>query len=73
MNVLLSRARRQLVLIGSLEFLRESSRFAKKSSDDELAFVLKFLETLQWLRGQRTPRNVPAATVVRPADVGIAT
>ena len=73
MNVLLSRARRQLVLIGSLEFLRESSRFAKKSADDELAFVLKFLETLEWLRRERTPRGVSAAAVVRVADTGIAT
>ena len=72
MNVLLSRARRQLVLIGSLEFLRESSRFAKKSADDELQFVLKFLATLDWLRGEQTPRGVPSATVLRSADLGIA-
>jgi hypothetical protein len=73
MNVLLSRARQQLVLIGSLEFLHESSRFARKSTDDELAFVLKFLETLEWLRGEQATRGVPAAAVVSPADVGIAT
>ena len=72
MNVLLSRARQQLVLVGSLEFLRESSRHAKKSPDDELEFILTFLETLDWLRGQKTALGVPMASVVRPAEVGIA-
>jgi hypothetical protein len=72
MNVLLSRARQQLVLVGSLEFLRESSRHAKKSSEDELAFILTFLETLDWLRGQKTPRGAAMAAVVRPAELDIA-
>jgi hypothetical protein len=72
MNVLLSRARQQLVLVGSLEFLRESSRHAKKSSDDDLAFILTFLETLDWLRGHKTALGVTMAAVVRPAEAGIA-
>jgi hypothetical protein len=72
MNVLLSRARQQLVLVGSLEFLQESSRHAKKSSDDELAFIFTFLETLDWLSGQKTSLGTAMATVVRPVDLGIA-
>jgi hypothetical protein len=71
MNVLLSRARQQLVLIGSLEFLRESTRFASKSDDDELAFVLRFLDTLKSLQEQQTSRGVPAATVIPAIDLGI--
>ena len=72
MNVLLSRARQQLVLVGSLEFLRESSRHSKKSPDDELAFVLTFLETLDWLRDHKTPLGFAMAAVASPAEVGIA-
>jgi hypothetical protein len=71
MNVLLSRARQQLVLVGSLEFLRESTRFASRSEDDELAFVLTFLETLKWLQGQKTPRGVTAASIIPAANLGI--
>ena len=71
MNVLLSRARQQLVLVGSLEFLRESTRYASTSGDDELAFVRRFLDTLEWLRERQTPRGAPAATVIAPADLGV--
>ena len=71
MNVLLSRARQQLVLVGSLEFLRESTRYASTSEDDELAFVRRFLDTLKWLQEQKTPRGAPAATVIAAVDLGM--
>ena len=69
MNVLLSRGRQQLVLAGSLEFLRESSRHATKDPKDELSFVVTFLETIEALRKQQAQRGGPAATIITPAEL----
>ncbi|WP_454618613.1 DEAD/DEAH box helicase [Bradyrhizobium cenepequi] len=69
MNVLLSRGRQQLVLVGSLEFLRESSRHATKDPKDELSFVVTFLETIEALRKQQAQRGGPAATIITPAEL----
>lgn len=69
MNVLMSRARQQLVLVGSLEFLRESSRHATKNPNDELSFVVTFLETIEVLRSQPAQRGGMAATIITPAEL----
>jgi hypothetical protein len=69
MNVLLSRGRQQLVLVGSLEFLRESSRHATKDPNDELSFVVTFLETIEVLRNQQAQRGGAAATIITPAEL----
>ena len=65
MNVLLSRARQQLVLVGCLEFLRESARYAPVGGDD-LSFVKTFLATLEALSKESAVRsNVAKATIIR--------
>jgi AAA domain-containing protein len=69
MNVLLSRARQQLVVVGSLEFLRESSRHASASDDEELSFVVKFLAAIQTLTQVRCARGVAAATIVSAREI----
>jgi hypothetical protein len=69
MNVLLSRARQQLVIVGSLEFLREASRHATEDPKDELSFVLRFLKTVDLLTGKRCARGGPAATIVKAHQI----
>jgi hypothetical protein len=67
MNVLLSRARQQLVIVGSLEFLREATRHAK--ADGELSFVLTFLREIERLRQEIAHRGGPRASVSSAAEV----
>ena len=67
MNVLLSRAEQQLIFVGSLEFLKESTRFVSSPDDEELGFVLKFLTTIKRLESQKSARGAPAVTVI-PVD-----
>jgi len=69
MNVLLSRARQQLVIVGSLEFLREASRHATEDPKDELSFVLRFLKTVDLLTAERCARGGPAASIVKAHDI----
>jgi superfamily I DNA and/or RNA helicase len=64
MNVLLSRAKLQLILIGSLEFLRESTRFTTPHAEFDLSFIRVFLETLDLLRNEIGLRGGPCAAVV---------
>lgn len=64
MNVLLSRAKLQLVLVGSIEFLRESVRHASAADGHQLSFVKKFLETLESLCRERAMRGGPAAEII---------
>jgi superfamily I DNA and/or RNA helicase len=65
MNVLLSRAKQQLVLVGSLEFLHEATRYATTSPDDELSFVRIFLEVIASMQKEETLSGVPKVTVVK--------
>jgi hypothetical protein len=65
MNVLLSRARQQLVIVGSFEFLREASRHATEDPKDELSFIVRFLKTVDQLTKERCARGGPAATIVK--------
>ncbi len=62
MNVLLSRARWQLVLVGSIRFL-ETIVEAAKGSDDaaDLAFLRIMLETLSKWKADRVIEEVPFA------------
>ncbi|OQW59491.1 MAG: hypothetical protein A4S14_05930 [Proteobacteria bacterium SG_bin9] len=69
MNVLLSRARLQLVIVGSLEFLREASRHATDDQKDELSFIVRFLKTVDQLAKQACDRGGPAATVIGAHEV----
>jgi hypothetical protein len=69
MNVLLSRARQQLVIVGSLEFLKEATRHATADPKDELSFVVRFLKTLDQLTKARSARGEPAARIVKPTQI----
>lgn len=68
MNVLLSRAKQQLVIVGSIEFLAEASRHATDDSSDELAFVVRFLDVVKALQKQTGARGEPAATIINLED-----
>lgn len=46
MNVLLSRAKWRMVLVGSLSFYRNVAETAKKLPDQDIGFVTKFLDAL---------------------------
>ena len=67
MNVLLSRARQQLIIVGSIEFLKEASRHAK--ANDELSFVVKFLREIERLRHENAVRGIPKARVITAGEV----
>jgi AAA domain len=71
MNVLLSRAREQLVVVGSLEFLREASRHATEHPKDELSFIHRFLKTMDFLIGKRCARGGPAATIIKANQIRV--
>jgi hypothetical protein len=69
MNVALSRAKSQLVLVGSLDFLREAVRGV--NPDDEphdLSFLTRIAETIDMLRAEtRGPSKLPLATIIAPS------
>jgi hypothetical protein len=69
MNVLLSRARLQLVIVGSLEFLRETSRHATDDPKDELSFIVRFLKTIDQLTKQTCDRGGPAAAIIKAHQI----
>lgn len=64
MNVLLSRARWKLIIVGSYEFL--ASRFSGQGtpSADELEFLKRMLKSIDELRGTSSFGEVPDATVI---------
>jgi hypothetical protein len=74
MNVALSRAKCQLVLVGSLDFLREAVRGVHPDDDPhELSFLIQIGETIEALSKEiqkRADREVPLATIVPPAALG---
>lgn len=69
MNVLLSRAKLQLILVGSLEFLKESTRYAPTSEEADLAFIRKLTKTLDALSCETAPRGETCAAIVKVTDV----
>ncbi|WP_233342952.1 AAA domain-containing protein [Burkholderia cepacia] len=68
MNVLLSRAKWKLVLIGSVEFL-ESRLGQPLPPGQSLDFLRRMLETVEQLRSEKLPGGVPLASVVTYADL----
>jgi superfamily I DNA and/or RNA helicase len=65
MNVLLSRAKWKLVVVGSLEFLeRRFQMGASQSEIEPMAFLRRMLETLAKLRSETDERGVPLAATV---------
>jgi superfamily I DNA and/or RNA helicase len=68
MNVALSRAKRQLVVVGSLSFLEVAVRgVSPRGGDPRLAFISTMLATLRALAGEQRSDGVPLATIVAPA------
>ncbi len=74
MNVLLSRARSRLVLVGSLAFLREAVRGVNPGRDDghDLGFITKALDTIDDLARRRAPDGTPLAAVLPVGLLGAA-
>jgi hypothetical protein len=70
MNVLLSRAKFRLILVGSLRFLREAIRGVNPGgAPGELDFLSSVLNTVAELQSRQAPNGIPFATVVRPDDL----
>ena len=65
----MSRARLQLVIVGSLEFLREASRHATDDPKDELSFIVRFLKTVDQLTKQTCDRGGPAAAIIKAHQI----
>jgi hypothetical protein len=66
MNVLLSRAKWQLVIVGSLAFLREALQGRYSAGPGELEFLAKMLAAVEDLRGRTRNGTLPLAAVVAP-------
>lgn len=65
MNVLLSRAKWKLVLVGSLEFLEKRFQVGAPVSQTELlAFLRRMLDTLAVLRAEKDERGVPLSATI---------
>jgi hypothetical protein len=65
-NVALSRAKAQLVLVGSLDFLREAVRGV--NPDDEphsLSFLTTMITTIEALTREKRA-NTPLAAIIQP-------
>jgi hypothetical protein len=71
MNVLLSRAKSKLVLVGSMRFLREAVRGVDPGGEkDDLRFLTTMLEVIGRLMKQHSGDGTPLATVIRPSILG---
>jgi len=67
MNVALSRAMSQLVVVGSLEFLREAVRGVNPDGDShDLSFLTTMCNTIDALARERRADGVPLAAFVSP-------
>lgn len=68
MNVALSRAKSKLVIVGSVDFLREAVRGVNPDAGShDLSFLSVVAETLDTLAGEKRPDGVPQACFVNPA------
>jgi len=67
MNVALSRAKSQLIIVGSLAFLREAVRGVNPDAEShDLAFLTEMVEAIEALKS-RTRGEIPLADFVDPA------
>lgn len=66
MNVLLSRAKWQLVLVGSTAFLKEAVRGRYSAGPGDLAFLNRMLETVEELRTRKRNDGTPLAETIPP-------
>ena len=71
MNVLLSRAKSKLILVGSLRFLREAVRGVDPGGEkDDLRFLTSMLNTVARLQTSNGEDGTPLAAVIRPSVLG---
>jgi hypothetical protein len=69
-NVALSRAMSQLVIVGSLSFLREAVRGVNPDEEEhDLSFFTDILNTIEALTVERRKDGVPLATVMCSAEL----
>lgn len=68
MNVMLSRAKHKLVLVGSLSFLEEAVRGVNpdQSANHELAFITEMVGTIRRLVAEERRPGVPLANILAP-------
>jgi len=68
MNVMLSRAKHKLVLVGSLSFLEEAARGVNpdKSADHELAFLTSMVGILRGMSGEERRPGLAVTSIVAP-------
>jgi hypothetical protein len=70
MNVALSRAKSQLIIVGSLAFLREAVRGVNPDAEsDDLSFLTLMVDTIDDL-AKRTRNEVPLAVLLAPSVLG---
>ena len=69
MNVALSRAKTQLIIVGSLQFLKEAVRGVNPGDDPhDLAFFTEMVSVIERLAEERRG-ELPLATILSPADL----
>jgi superfamily I DNA and/or RNA helicase len=69
MNVALSRAKSQLIIVGSLSFLREAVRGVNPDAEThDLSFLTEIVDAIEDLK-IRKRGNLPLATFLSPADL----
>ena len=69
MNVALSRAKSQLIIVGSLAFLREAVRGVNPDAEThDLSFLTKMIDVIESLKA-RTRGQLPLATFLSPRDL----
>lgn len=73
MNVMLSRAKSQMILIGSLAFLEEAVRGVNPSQGPhDLSFITKAVSTIRTLSHETVyGGTTPAVTLLAPGDFGV--
>lgn len=66
MNVALSRAKSQLIIVGSLAFLREAVRGVNPDAEShDLSFLAAIADAIDGL-AQRQRKGIPLATLIAP-------
>jgi hypothetical protein len=69
MNVALSRAKTQLIIVGSLDFLREAVRGVNPDAEEhELSFLTVMVETIENL-ASRKRGDLPLASIISPSGL----
>ena len=72
MNVLLSRAKSQLILVGSLSFLQEAVRGVNPDAEThDLSFLTKIIEVINSLAKRTRQDGTPLCEIIRPESLRV--